>query len=149
MSNRKVEIRSRIMRSVRSTNTGPERRVREILSGMGYRYRLHCPSLPGKPDVSISSIRKVIFVHGCFWHQHPRCSKGRRPKSNLRYWSPKLRRNVKRDRNSVRLLKRMGWDVLIVWQCELKKSDRLHAKLQKFLNRKALSKRRAANSASA
>src|ERR1043166_5155709 len=101
-------IRSDIMRAVRSKNTGPELFVRSLLSAMGYRYRLHKASLPGRPDFAIVSKRKAIFVHGCFWHQHPRCRKAGMPKSNVNYWEAKLRRNVERDRLARRALRKMG-----------------------------------------
>jgi DNA mismatch endonuclease (patch repair protein) len=130
---KKSDKRSKIMRAVRSKSTGPELLLRKLLSKMGYRYRLHTKSLPGKPDIVFSSRRKTIFVHGCFWHRHPGCPKARLPKSNLTYWEPKLRGNVERDRLARRALRKMKWDVLIVWQCRLKNAKLVEKQLRKFL----------------
>jgi len=108
------------MQAVKSKDTSIELRVRGILHSEGYRYRLHDKTLPGKPDVVFGARRKVIFVHGCFWHCHE-CSRGdRRPKSNTEYWSAKLVRNRDRDRTAVQRLEQLGWLVLIVWECELR-----------------------------
>jgi DNA mismatch endonuclease (patch repair protein) len=129
----KVSQRSAIMRAVRSKNTGPELLLRQLLWNMGYRYRLHRSTLPGKPDICMVSRRKVIFVHGCFWHQHARCRKAGLPRSNRSYWAPKLRENVERDREAMRQLRKMGWDVLVVWQCALKNIGLIESRLQSFL----------------
>lgn len=141
--------RSAIMRAVRSKHTGPELALRRLLSAMGYRYRLHASSLPGKPDFCFGRRRKIVFLHGCFWHQHRGCKKSGVPKSNIEYWRPKLRRNVERDHEAQRALRQLGWKVLVIWQCKLKKENALRFKLRKFLgpsSRKA--KRGTANSAS-
>lgn len=149
MSRSQSEQRSKIMRAVRSRDTGPELQLRKLLSNMGYRYRLHQASLPGRPDISFASRQKAIFIHGCFWHQHPRCKYGRMPKSNLRYWMPKLRRNVQRDRKNQLALRDMGWSVLIIWQCKLRQieAESIQAKLRKFLGPPPSTKRRATNTA--
>ena len=131
------EVRSANMRAIRSKDMKPEMAVRKLLHRLGYRYRLHRHDLPGRPDLVFSSRRKVIFVHGCFWHQHRKkdCKLVRKPKSNTDYWLPKLERNVKRDRKHRKSLKKEGWDVLVIWECEVKKGERLGRQLQKFLER--------------
>jgi DNA mismatch endonuclease, patch repair protein len=145
-----ITTRSKIMQAVRSRDTGPELALRRLLSSMGYRYRLHSASLPGKPDISIAGKQKAIFVHGCFWHQHPRCRKSGVPKSNLAYWEPKLRRNVERDHLAQRALRKMGWEVLVVWQCSLRNEKKVRTKLRKFLGfPTARAKRRATNAPTA
>src|SRR5690606_27827511 len=105
--------------------------------GMGYRYRLHRKELPGKPDVVFLKKRKAIFVHGCFWHRHPArsCHLARMPKSKLDYWQPKFELNIARDKANQRKLKRMGWEILVLWQCQLKNDAKLKNRLVKFLAR--------------
>lgn len=127
------ETRSRIMRAVRSKDTQPERRVRSLLWRMDYRYRLHASGLPGRPDVVFARRRKVVFVHGCFWHQHPGCSKATVPKTRTRYWVPKLKRNRKRDLHSIEVLNLLGWGVLVVWQCQMRNETELLDMLRRFL----------------
>lgn len=109
--------------------------VRRLLHAAGYRYRLHSRDLPGKPDLVFRGRRKAIFVHGCFWHQHERetCLDGRRPKSNTGYWDEKLARNVERDRRSQDALRAGGWDVLVLWECEIASTEELGARLRAFL----------------
>ncbi|WP_441230067.1 very short patch repair endonuclease [Tardiphaga sp. 215_C5_N2_1] len=124
--------RSRIMKSVATRNTGPELQVRKLLHKLGYRFRLHRKNLPGKPDIVFASRKKVIFVHGCFWHGHG-CSKGRPPKSRAEYWLPKISTNQARDIRTTALLTEAGWDVLTVWQCDLKGMEALGLALQAFL----------------
>ncbi len=112
--------RSETMRRVRAKDTGPEWVVRRMVHGMGFRYRLHVGALPGNPDLVFPARSKVIFVHGCFWHGH-RCRAGlNRPSSNRQYWMPKLEQNRRRDRASRARLRRLGWKVLVVWECQLK-----------------------------
>ena len=124
------------MAAIRSANTKPELTVRRLVTALGHRYRLHRKDLPGKPDLVFGTRRKVIFVHGCFWHLHPEasCLDARQPKSNTSYWSPKLNRNVARDAEHVAALKKLGWKVLIVWDCETKHRAKLGARLKKFLS---------------
>lgn len=111
--------RSQIMRSVRSTDTQPELAVRRMVHALGYRYRLYRKDLPGCPDVAFIGRRKVIFVHGCFWHGHI-CRRGaRHPKTNAEYWKEKIARNVRRDVSNESLLTSSGWEVLTIWECEL------------------------------
>lgn len=127
------EHRSRVMRAVKSRDTGPEMLTRRAVHAMGYRYRLHRKDLPGKPDLVFPSRRKAIFVHGCFWHGHD-CPRGsRKPKSNRAYWETKIRRNRERDTQSEAALKRDGWRVLTVWECQMKNEEAFRMRLRKFL----------------
>jgi DNA mismatch endonuclease, patch repair protein len=128
--------RSAVMRRVRGKDTKPEMAVRRMVHGMGFRYALHRGDLPGNPDLAFPCRKKVIFVHGCFWHGHA-CRSGRnRPSSNQGYWIPKLDRNKARDACNRGRLQRLGWKVLTVWECELKKEQRLKARLAEFLEDK-------------
>jgi DNA mismatch endonuclease (patch repair protein) len=120
------------MSSVRGKNTGPEIVVRRLVHRMGYRFRLHRKDLPGKPDLVFSGKKKIIFVHGCFWHGH-RCRFGRPPKSKLDFWLPKLKRNKNRDRKVRNSLRKLGWNILIVWQCDLKNEKNIQAQIKNFL----------------
>lgn len=128
------ERRSENMRRIRSKGMKPELEVRRLLHRLGYRFRLHDPNLPGKPDLVFPSRRKVILVHGCFWHQHnwANCKITHQPKSNLTYWNPKLAANVKRDRTHKKALKSSGWEVLTVWECQIARSN-LTDRLIEFL----------------
>ena len=112
------------MSRIRSTNTGPEMAVRRLVYSLGYRYRLHDRSLPGRPDLVFKGTKKAIFVHGCFWHQHPAvdCTDSRRPKSNVTYWSAKLSSNRDRDRRNQDSLAELGWSVAVIWECEIERS---------------------------
>src|SRR5258708_5280379 len=120
------------MSRVRSKNTQPELAVRRVVHGMGYRYRLHSRSLVGCPDLVLARRKKIIFVHGCFWHGH-NCSAATLPKSNREYWELKQTRNVARDRQNIKALRRSGWKVLIIWECGIKNAMRLRHRLQRFL----------------
>jgi len=122
------------MAAVRSENTGPEVAVRKIVHRLGYRYRMHVRSLPGCPDLVFPSRRKVVFVHGCFWHRHPKCRFATSPKTRKDFWQRKFVSNVGRDRKARRDLKRMDFAVLTVWTCELKKPDKLTERLNDFLS---------------
>lgn len=130
------EQRSVNMSRIRSKGMKPEMQVRKLVHSMGYRYRLHRPDLPGKPDLVFPGRKAIIFVHGCFWHQHPdpNCQDARTPKSNLEYWQPKLRRNQMRDRDERDQLGTMGWRVFVVWECEIKQSDVLKERIRLFLD---------------
>lgn len=121
------------MRRIRSKDTVPEMVVRRLAYGLGYRYRLHRKDIPGKPDLVFPGRRKVIFIHGCFWHQHQACREGRLPKSNTAYWHPKLERNVERDKTVRNLLAAAGWDVLIIWECETSNYEAIRQILFDFL----------------
>jgi DNA mismatch endonuclease, patch repair protein len=128
-----VVERSERMRRVHSADTSPEMRVRRLAHGLGYRFRLHDKRLPGRPDMVFRSRRKVIFVHGCFWHLHDGCRLNRQPASRREYWGPKLARNAQRDRDSVAALVAFGWSVLVVWECETKAANGLRERLLAFL----------------
>ncbi len=127
--------RSRNMASIRSKGMLPELAVRRMAHSLGFRFRLHRKDLPGKPDLVFPKHRAVIFVHGCFWHQHPepRCLDGRPPKSNQAYWGPKLARNVERDAASKAMLRKQGWRTLVIWECETKNAQLLADKIAGFL----------------
>jgi DNA mismatch endonuclease (patch repair protein) len=128
------ERRSANMRQIRSKNTVPEILLRRLVYGLGYRFRLHRKDLPGKPDLVFSSRRKVIFLHGCFWHQHSECREGRMPTTRREYWEPKLAKNQQRDASNRELLEGQGWAVLTVWECELASNPGgVSQKLLKFL----------------
>jgi len=121
------------MAKVRGENTSPERLVRSLIHKMGYRFRLNVKDLPGKPDIVLKKHKKVIFVHGCFWHQHEGCPHAARPSSNTEYWNKKLDRNMLRDRENMHKLEYLGWNVLIVWECETRDREKLIDKLKGFL----------------
>jgi len=125
--------RSENMRRIRSRDTQPEKLVRKLLSELGYRYRLNCRNLPGKPDLVFRPRKKAVFIHGCFWHQHKGCKECRIPKSNTNYWVPKLARNIERDYARAHLLRKLGWRVLILWECELRNMAQTRRRLRKFL----------------
>jgi DNA mismatch endonuclease, patch repair protein len=122
-----------MMAAVRSKNTKPEMCVRRLVHSLGYRYRLHSTKLPGRPDLVFPRRRKVIFVHGCFWHRHADCLKATVPKTRTEFWEQKLDGNVARDRRIERMLNDDGWGVLILWQCELQGTERLSRRLHDFL----------------
>jgi len=129
------EERRRIMQAVKSCNTIPEIRVRRLVHAEGYRYRLHVRLLPGCPDLVFPSRRKVIFVNGCFWHGHT-CARGSRvPKANRQYWERKIARNKERDLASLNELEALGWQVLTIWECEMRVID--IAALKRFLEGEA------------
>jgi DNA mismatch endonuclease (patch repair protein) len=118
-----IERRRENMRQIRSTNTRPEKVLRQLLHRSGYRFRLHCKDLPGKPDLVFRSRKKIILLHGCFWHQHPGCREGRVPGSRPDYWGPKLAKNIERDAAHESALAGEGWSVLVIWECELKSPE--------------------------
>ena len=124
------------MSRVKGKNTKPELVVRRLVFGMGYRYRLHAKKLPGHPDIVFPGRKKVIFVNGCFWHGHAGCNYGRLPKSRVEYWQAKIKRNQVRDRENTALLETNGWQVLTVWQCELKDIETLVNRLNEFIESK-------------
>lgn len=121
------------MARITKTDTKPELVVRKLAHSMGYRFRLYRRGLPGTPDLAFPRHMKVIFVHGCFWHQHEGCRLARMPKSRLDYWAPKLRRNRKRDAEAEHELTAMGWSVMVVWECETTDVDALEVTLRSFL----------------
>ena len=125
--------RSANMRAVPSRNTRPEILVRRMAHSLGFRFRLHRPNLPGKPDIAFPAQQKAIFVHGCFWHQHKGCKRATVPKSNRNFWRLKLARNVARDAMQLAAIRKRGWRALVVWECEIKNERRLAAKMRRFL----------------
>ncbi len=127
------EQRSRIMRAVKSRNTQPEMTVRRLVHSMGFRYRLHRKDLPGKPDLVFGPRRKVIFVHGCFWHGH-HCPRGaREPKTNRDYWIPKIAKTRERDKTTMERLRKMDWKALVIWECETKDTKWLGKRVRAYL----------------
>lgn len=123
------------MARIKSKNTKPEKYIRSLVHGLGYRYRLHRDDLPGKPDLVFPSRNAVIFVHGCFFHRHPnpKCALARLPKSRLDFWIPKLEGNRRRDRRNERALKKAGWRVLTLWECQLSNKILVIRRVVKFL----------------
>lgn len=131
--NERKDLLSARMRRIRKKDTGPEMTVRRIAHGLGYRYRLHRRDLPGTPDLVFPNRRKVIFVHGCFWHQHD-CRLGcKQPTTNQDYWLPKLRRNVERDAIASAKLREAGWQILVIWECQTRKGEGLGEMICEFL----------------
>lgn len=127
------ELRSRTMKAVKSRNTAPELAVRSLVHRMGYRFRLHRDNLAGKPDLAFPRLKKVIFVHGCFWHGHD-CVRGARvPKDNREYWLRKISGNRARDQKNLEQLIKVGWRSLVIWECDLANKQRTKARLQNFL----------------
>ena len=126
-----AETRSRLMSRIGPRNTKPELALRSLLHRAGFRFRLHAKDLPGKPDIVLPKYRTVIFVHGCFWHRHRGCRFATTPSSNKAFWSKKFSENVDRDKRKARALRRLGWIVLIVWECEVPRTQ----KMQRILSR--------------
>lgn len=127
--------RSWIMARVRGRDTKPEMIVRSLVHRLGYRFRLHRRQLPGNPDLVFQRHKKVVFIHGCFWHGHKGCLRATRPEANRSFWRRKLDGNIERDRDSLRKLRGLGWDVLVVWECETKKLDHVRSKLASFFKK--------------
>ena len=124
-----TEKRSWNMSQIRNKNTTPEILTRSLMHSMGLRFRLHRKSLPGSPDIILPKYHTVVFVHGCYWHRHPDCKYASTPKTNTAFWQKKFAQNVNRDTESCRQLERLGWKVLIVWQCETKDMEKLRKRL--------------------
>ncbi|MDY6851369.1 MAG: very short patch repair endonuclease [Thermodesulfobacteriota bacterium] len=124
------------MSRISGKNTKPELVVRSLLHNMGYRFRLHRNDLPGKPDITLPKHKKIIFVHGCFWHGHIDCPRAKRPETNKEFWHEKLNKNIERDKATVKKLRQLGWGVLTVWTCEVNDADKLKIKLLSFLKEK-------------
>ena len=129
------EKRSWNMSRIRSKDTRPEKIVRSILHLMGYRFRLHQKSLPGKPDIVLKKYKTVIFVHGCFWHRHSGCKFAYNPKSRKKFWQKKFEDNIRRHKVVEKELKKLGWKIVVVWECQLKYEKRLSSRLKKALNK--------------
>ena len=121
------------MARIGSADTSPELAVRRLLHRLGYRFRLHRRSLPGTPDICFPGRKKAIFVHGCFWHRHEGCPRTTTPATRTSFWNDKFRKNVERDRASLKALRELGWSVMVVWQCETAKPHALEPRLTAFL----------------
>lgn len=127
--------RSVRMSRIRSKDTKPELRVRSLVHGLGYRYALHRRDLPGAPDLVFPSRSKVIFVHGCFWHAHQECKVANSPKTRRAFWTAKFQGNIERDKRNEERLTKAGWEVAVVWECEIRNAGDLTARLSQFLGR--------------
>jgi len=122
------------MSRVKGRNTKPEILVRSFIHRMGLRFRVHRRDLPGNPDIVLPRYSKVVFVHGCFWHGHKYCPRSKRPSTHQSFWEAKLDSNIERDKRYRRELLRMGWKVLVIWQCEIRTPEKLFRKLERFLH---------------
>lgn len=132
------EHRSWNMSRIRGRDTGPERAVRSLLHRLGFRFRLQTRALPGRPDVVLPKYHSVVFVHGCFWHRHPRCPLAYKPKSRRTFWNRKFAENVARDRRTTNALRKAEWRVVVVWECELRNPEALSRRLEHTLRRLAV-----------
>ncbi len=121
------------MSRISGKDTKPEILVRSLLHRMGYRFRLHKKELPGKPDITLPKHKKVIFVHGCFWHGHENCLRSKRPSTNVVFWNKKINGTIERDKQNIQNLENLGWKTLILWTCEIKNHDVLKRKLTSFM----------------
>lgn len=124
-----TQRRSQVMAAIKSRNTRPELTVRRMLHAMGFRFRLHCKDLAGKPDIVLSKYKTIVLVNGCFWHQHAGCKFAKRPASHQEYWEAKLDRNIVRDKGNLAQLTILGWRVIIVWECELRDTNNVAQRL--------------------
>lgn len=128
------EAVSKRMKQVGREDTAPELIVRKLLFSLGYRYRLHRRDLPGTPDIVLPGQRKLIFVHGCFWHGHSGCPRASLPRTRNRYWHQKIEKNKERDLRSIALLQQLGWSAYVIWECETRNLPELSRKLRSFLD---------------
>jgi len=127
--------RSEVMSRIRGKNTKPELILRSLLFKQGYRFKVHQKDLPGKPDIVLPKFKTTIFVHGCFWHHHKDCRDGRIPSTNKEFWDKKIRRNIIKDRENMKELKKDNWKVIVIWECNIEKHpDKVINYLQKILN---------------
>ncbi len=122
------------MGRIHSADTKPELLVRSLLHRMGYRFRLHSKDLPGKPDIVLPKYKTIVFVHGCFWHHHADCQYAYTPKSRVKFWETKFKKNIERDEKSRTVLESLGWNVLVVWECELSDLARVSDKLTRNIH---------------
>lgn len=127
------EQRHYCMSRVKGKNTKPEIIVRSILHSLGFRFRLHQSDIPGSPDIVLRKYNSIVLVHGCFWHQHPSCPHSKRPSTNTAFWNKKLDSNIARDLRNQQLLRELGWNVVVVWECEIRNTDLLIDKLTKTI----------------
>ncbi len=125
--------RSALMARVRQRNSAPELEVRRILRGLNVSFGLHRKSLPGTPDITVPKLRYAIFIHGCFWHRHENCSKATTPKTRVAFWQSKFERNVARDARNIASLRKLGWKVIVIWECECRSMDKLTRRLARCL----------------
>lgn len=121
------------MSRISGSNTKPEIIVRKMIYGMGFRYRLNVRELPGTPDIVLPKHKKVVFVHGCFWHGHKECKRSQRPSSNIGFWNKKIEQNIARDKKTIKDLKKLGWQQLIIWGCKTRNPVTLKKILANFL----------------
>ena len=128
-----LQERSERMRRVRRRDTGPEQDIRRTATELGYRYRLQYNRLPGRPDLAFPGRKKVIWVHGCFWHRHSGCRLASTPKTNRQFWMEKFYVNQRRDRKNADMVRKLGWHVMVIWQCEIGDKDYLRSKMATFL----------------
>lgn len=135
--------RSALMAKIRAKDTKPELVVRSIAHKLGFRYRLHRRDLPGSPDLVFPYLGKVIFVHGCYWHRHPNCHYAYSPKSNMSFWQSKFDANIVRDRVAISELQKLGWHVIVIWECQTKNHKTLVQRLERRLRRKKKSTKKA------
>lgn len=133
MDNLTKKQRKKCMTKITSKNTKPELLARKALTEKGILYRLHVKKLPGKPDIVISRLKTVIFINGCFWHQHKSCKYSVMPKTNKSYWTPKLKRNMQKQKSDIKQLKKEGWKVNIFWECQLKNNKLVNQKVSRIL----------------
>jgi DNA mismatch endonuclease (patch repair protein) len=127
--------RSEVMSKIRGKNTKPELILRSLLFKQGYRFKVHQKDLPGKPDIVLPKFKTTIFVHGCFWHHHKGCRDGRIPSTNKEFWDKKIRRNIIKDRENMKELKKDNWTVIVIWECDIEKHpDKVINYIQKILN---------------
>lgn len=131
------QARSKLMRSVRTSDTGAEVQVRRIIHSLGLRYGLHAANLPGKPDIVFRSRRKVIFVNGCFWHGHNNCNRGSLPSTNRSFWSAKITKNRERDKSVRKMLHNMGWNYRTIWECQIRNGSYVRSIVKKFVEDKS------------
>ena len=127
------EHRSWNMSQIRGKDTSPEKAVRSLLHRLGYRFRLHCKVLPGQPDIVLPRFQAVIFVHGCYWHRHKGCRYAYTPKTRIKFWQRKFDENVERDERTLKSLRKLGWHVLVVWECQISNEETLAKRLIRFL----------------
>ena len=129
------EKRSWLMGRVRQRNTRPEMFVRKFLRSRGFRFRAQVRRLPGTPDIVLAKLKTAVFINGCFWHQHARCSRAALPKTNQKFWAAKLRRNTERDMETRKLLRKLGWSVITLWECQLRNEQKRLACMETFARR--------------
>jgi DNA mismatch endonuclease, patch repair protein len=127
------EKRSWNMSRIRSSNTKPELIIRSLLHRLGYRFRLHRKELPGKPDIVLPKYNTVIFVNGCFWHRHKGCKYTYNPKSKIDFWEKKFRENINRDRQNRKALKKLGWNIVVIWECQVRNEEKLVTRIRKVI----------------